>query len=131
MPMMSGLGKPSLKMNAGDQGDQDRADVDDQGGGAGVEVLLGGVEGDVVGAEPHDAVEDDQVQRLAGRQAAHAWASAMAVSAMEAATSRPRVSEPGENVSAIARMPTNADAHSSTVTSSAGRERSRFFTYSR
>ena len=59
-------GETLLEDEAGDEGDQDGTDVDDQRGGPCIQILLGGVERDVVGAEPDDAIEDDHSERPAG-----------------------------------------------------------------
>ena len=44
---------------AGEDRDQDRPDVDQHGGGAGVDPRLGGIQRDVVEPEPEDATNRD------------------------------------------------------------------------
>jgi hypothetical protein len=53
-------GQPLAQRERGEQRDEHRPDVDQQGGGAGVDAPLGGVEQHVVGRrEPHHAAHDD------------------------------------------------------------------------
>ena len=63
MPISSGQREALLEQDAREQRDEDGADGDDERGRAGVDLLLAGVEGDVVGAEPGDAGEQEQEQR--------------------------------------------------------------------
>ncbi len=56
-----------LEHQASEDRDEDRADVDKQRGDSGVEVALGGVQGDVVDAEPEHAADRDPAQRPARR----------------------------------------------------------------
>ena len=75
MPISSGQREALLEQDAGEQRDEDGADGDDEGRRAGVDLLLTGVEGDVVRAEPGDAGEQEQQEtdaRSAG-DAATAW----------------------------------------------------------
>ena len=60
--------KPLAQDQTGQDGDEDRPDVDQQRGDAGIERVLGGVQRDVVDGEPQDPAEDDSAPRPPRRQ---------------------------------------------------------------
>jgi hypothetical protein len=60
--------EPFAEQGAGKEGDQDRPDVDEHRGGAGVDSPLARVQGDVVGGEPEEAAETDQRQVARARE---------------------------------------------------------------
>jgi len=68
MPTITGRGKPSVEHDAGDDGDEDRRDVHQQRGGAGVQVLFGPVKHHRVRREPRDAVAEHEGQCPAARK---------------------------------------------------------------
>jgi hypothetical protein len=61
-------GEAFAEVEAGQDGDEDRAEVDDQGGRPGVEVAFGRVDEHGVEAEPQRAVRDDEHERAAARE---------------------------------------------------------------
>ena len=106
----------------GEQREDQRPDVDQHRGGAGVDPLLGGVERDVVDAEPEQAADEQQRPVAPGRPAAAAADQRRrrrAPGCRRAAG--PGSARPGENSWPTCRIATKADAHSTTVTPAAAR----------
>ena len=99
--------------------DQHRRDLDQHHGGAGVDVLLAGVEGDVVDAEPQHADHHDRDPLAAGRAGQPAAERDHAEAERADERAGPATATPGEKSSARWRIATNAEAHSTSVTPTA------------
>ena len=101
------------KHDAGEHGDQNRSDVDEHRGRAGVHPPLRFVQRNVVDPEPEDPAEDDGRQvPPAGQRLAPA--STNAPSAALPTSSRPSAIEPGESSWPGGADPENAEAQSVT-----------------
>ena len=113
--------KALAQHDAGQQSNQDRADVDQHGCRPGVEVLLGRIECDVVDGEPGHAAHAQQTHSRRLGATHRRRASNSAPSAAEPSASRPRASAPGEKDSPAQRITTKAEAQARTVVVTAAR----------
>ena len=110
------------QQQAGEDRDQDRADVDQHRRRAGVQMLLGGVERDVVDAEPAHAADGEQAHSRRFGRTQPRPASSRPRTAVPT-SNRPRASAPGEKSAPTPRIATNADAQAKRVTTTATRVR--------
>ena len=104
-----------MQQQTSEHGDQNRTDVNEHHRGTGIDRALGRVEGDVIEAKPeHNASSESDVittGRSLGRRNA-----ASAPRVMLPISNRSSEGGPVDKAAPAARMPTNADAQSTTLT---------------